>query len=153
MINKLWAIIGSGGIAHKLPFLQGTFGTLEAVLIYMAIIFLFPSQIYLLCYGLIIFFTVSGIILGTASEKYFRAKDPHPFVLDEIAGYFCTVIFLPSTYSYIILSFFLFRIFDIWKPFPIRKSQELKGGVGIVLDDLLAGLYTNICCQIIKYLT
>lgn len=152
MNTKFWAVIGGGVLGHKLPFLQGTFGTFEAVLIYTTIIFLFPAHIYLLTYGLIIFFTVLSIILGTVSEKYFQTKDPHPFVLDEVAGYFCSVIFLPPTYGYIILAFFLFRLFDIWKPFPIRKSQELEGGVGIVVDDLLAGLYTNICCQIIKYL-
>jgi phosphatidylglycerophosphatase A len=152
MNNKLWVIIGSGGLAHKLPFLQGTFGTIEAVLIYVAIIFLSPSQIYLWSYGFIILFTVLSIVLGAVSERYFNTKDPYPFVLDEMAGFFCSVLFLPASFLYIMLAFILFRMFDIWKPFPIRKSQELPGGVGIVADDLMAGFYTNVCCQIIKYL-
>ncbi|MFH0887983.1 MAG: phosphatidylglycerophosphatase A [Planctomycetota bacterium] len=152
MNNKLWVIIGSGGFCHKLPFLQGTFGTIEALFIYILVIFLAPSHIYLWTYGFIIIFTILSIISGNISERYFSIKDPHSFVLDEVAGFFCSVIFLPTTYSYIILAFVLFRIFDIWKPFPISKLQNLSGGVGIISDDLAAGFYANICCQIVKYL-
>lgn len=152
MNNKLWIIVGSGGFCHQLPFLQGTFGTIEALFIYMAVIFLVPSQTYLWSYGFIILLTILSIILGTASERHFRIKDPPSFVLDEVAGFFCSVIFLPTTYFYIILAFVLFRIFDVWKPFPIRESQKLPKGIGIVSDDLISGFYANICCQIVKYL-
>lgn len=152
MINKLWVIIGGGGLGHKLPFLQGTFGTIEGVLIYIAVLLIMPSYINICLWVLIILFTVLSIILGTYAEKYYNTKDPHPFVLDEIAGFFCSVIFLHSMYFYLLLSFILFRLFDIWKPFPIRKLQDLPGGTGIVADDLLAGCYANICCQVIRYL-
>lgn len=151
-MNKLLVIIGSGGVGHKLPLLQGTVGALEALVLYLAVLKWAPSEINLWVYGFIIAFTILGMALGGVSEEYFRTKDPHPFVLDELAGFFCAVIFLPATYFYIAGTFILFRIFDIWKPFPIRKSQDLPAGVGIVVDDLLAGFYANICCQIIGYL-
>ena len=160
-MNKLLVVIGSGGLGHKLPLLQGTFGTLEAVVLYLAVLTWAPAQANLWAYGFIILFTVLSMALGGLSERYFKAKDPHPFVLDEVAGFFCAVIFLPATYPpdqagragfYIIGAFILFRIFDVWKPFPIRRLQDLPAGVGIVADDLLAGFYANICCQIIRYL-
>ncbi|MEK7310297.1 MAG: phosphatidylglycerophosphatase A [Planctomycetota bacterium] len=151
-MNKLFVIIGSGGLGHKLPLLQGTFGTLEAVVLYLAVLVWAPEQANLWAYGFIILFTVLSLALGGTSEQYFKAKDPHPFVLDEVAGFFCAVIFLPTAYFYIICAFILFRIFDIWKPFPIRRLQDLPAGAGIVADDLLAGFYANICCQTIRYL-
>ena len=151
-MNKLLVVIGSGGLGHKFPLLQGTFGTLEAVVLYLAVLAWAPAQVNLWAYGFIILFMVLSLALGGLSEQYFKAKDPHPFVLDEVAGFFCAVIFLPTTCFYIIGAFILFRIFDIWKPFPIRRLQDLPAGVGIVADDLLAGFYANICCQIIRYL-
>ena len=153
MSKKLLVIIGSGGFGHKIPFLYGTLGTAEGLLIYLGLIlFVNPAQIDLWVYGLIVFFTLLSLLLGGEFERYFYTKDPHPFVLDEVAGFLCAVIFLTPKPFYIIMAFVLFRIFDIWKPFPIRKLQDLPAGVGIVTDDLLAGLYANICCQIIiKY--
>ena len=149
-MNKFLVIIGSGGLGHKLPLFPGTFGTLEALALYLAVLTWAPEQANLWVYGFIILFTVLSLALGGLSEQYFKAKDPHPFVLDEVAGFFCAVIFLPTTCFYIIGAFILFRIFDIWKPFPIRRLQDLPAGVGIVADDLLAGFYANICCQIIR---
>jgi phosphatidylglycerophosphatase A len=151
-MNKLFVIIGSGGLGHKLPLLQGTFGTIEAMVLYLVVLAWAPEQANLWAYGFIILFTVLSMVLGGLSEQYFKTKDPRPFVLDELAGFFCAVIFLPTGYFYIIGAFILFRIFDIWKPFPIRRLQDLPAGVGIVADDLLAGFYANICCQIIRYL-
>lgn len=151
-MNKLLVIIGSGGLGHKLPLLPGTFGTIEAVALYLVVLSWFPEQVNIWVYGFIVLFTVLCLSLGGLSEQYFKAKDPPAFVLDEIAGFFCAVIFLPVGHFYIIAAFVLFRIFDIWKPFPIRKLQELPAGVGIVADDILAGFYANICCQIIRYL-
>lgn len=151
-MNKLLVIIGSGGVGHKLPLLQGTFGTLEAAVLYLAVLNWAPGQVNLWAYGFILLFAVLGMALGGVAEEYFKAKDPRPFVLDEVAGFFCAIIFLPTTLFYIICAFVLFRVFDVWKPFPIRKLQDLPAGAGIVADDLLAGFYANICCQIIRYL-
>lgn len=152
MNKKLIIIIGSGGFAHKLSIMPGTFGTIEAVIIYAAIIWLAPAQLYVWSYGLIIFFTLLTLLIGAAYEQYCQKKDPPAFILDEIAGFFCSVIFLPTNLFYIALAFILFRVFDIWKPLFIRKVQNLPGGLGIIADDLLAGICANICCQIIKHL-
>jgi phosphatidylglycerophosphatase A len=87
--------------------------------------------------------TVAGIAVGNHARADFGADDPSPFVLDEVAGYFAAVL-RPSKPGLLelALALVLFRVFDVWKPFPIRQAERLRGGVGIVLDDLLAGGYT-----------
>ena len=78
-------------------------------------------------------------------------KDPSKLVIEEIAGIFVSRLFLPITPMTIIASFILFRIFDIWKPLGIRKLEELKGGVGVMADDLLAGIYANLTLQLMLF--
>jgi phosphatidylglycerophosphatase A len=150
MNNKFIIFLGSGGLAHKIPFLQGTFGTLEAAIIYLIISKVAPGRIQLFCYSLIVFFATMTLILGDKYEEHLMKKDPPSFVLDEMAGFFCSIIFLPISYLYLILAFVMFRIFDIWKPLLISRVQKIPGGLGILADDLLAGFCANICCQIIR---
>jgi len=70
------------------------------------------------------------------------AKDPGVIVIDEVAGMLLSVVLLPRSIPVLVTAFLLFRLFDIWKPFPARESQALTGGVGVMVDDLIAGLYT-----------
>jgi len=62
-------------------------------------------------------------------------------VIDEVAGMILSVLTLPRTVGVLLAAFVLFRIFDIWKPFPARQSQSLAGGLGVMIDDVIAGLY------------
>ena len=80
-------------------------------------------------------------------------KDSGHIVIDEFCGYLTAVLFIPKTPAWLIAAFILFRIFDIFKPPPIRKVERLiPGGAGIMLDDILAGIYANICLQAWRYL-
>ena len=85
--------------------------------------------------------TVVGIWAGSRVETAIDAKDPGIIVIDEVAGMLVSVLFLPRTIPVLVTAFLLFRLFDIWKPFPARQFQELHGGVGVMLDDLIAGAY------------
>jgi phosphatidylglycerophosphatase A len=85
--------------------------------------------------------TVVGIWAGSRVETVIDAKDPGIIVIDEVAGMLVSVLFLPRTIPVLVTAFLLFRLFDIWKPFPARQFQELHGGVGVMLDDLIAGAY------------
>jgi phosphatidylglycerophosphatase A len=87
------------------------------------------------------------------SRKLLGRDDPREVVIDEAAGLLVTLFFLPLSGFNIILGFFLFRFFDILKPFPIRTiDQTIKGGWGIVLDDLLAGVYANAMIRVVHEL-
>ncbi len=86
--------------------------------------------------------TLLGIWAGGRVERVLGRKDPGVIVIDEVAGMLLSVIGLPRSLPVLITAFLLFRLFDIWKPFPARESQALTGGVGVMVDDLIAGLYT-----------
>ena len=83
-----------------------------------------------------------GIWAGSRVERALGRKDPGVIVIDEVAGMLLSVVLLPRSIPVLVTAFLLFRLFDIWKPFPARESQALTGGVGVMVDDLIAGLYT-----------
>jgi phosphatidylglycerophosphatase A len=89
---------------------------------------------------------VVGIWAGGRVERVLGTKDPGLIVIDEVAGMLLSVLLLPlpHTIGVLLTAFFLFRLFDIWKPFPARESQALAGGLGVMLDDLIAGVYALI---------
>lgn len=94
-------------------------------------------SLVLACLGV----TLVGIWAGGRAERLVGKKDPGIIVIDEVAGMMVSVLFLPLTVPVLISAFFLFRLFDIWKPFPAHGSQSIPGGVGVMLDDLIAGAY------------
>lgn len=88
--------------------------------------------------------TVAGIWAAGRVERALGQKDPGVIVIDEVAGMMLSVLFLPRALPVLVTAFLLFRLFDIWKPFPARESQALSGGLGVMVDDLVAGLYALI---------
>jgi phosphatidylglycerophosphatase A len=99
---------------------------------------------------LIIVFTILGIWSAGYVEKEI-GDDPAIVVIDEVVGQWIALLFIPFTLIPVITAFILFRVFDIFKPFPIDQSQALKGGYGIIIDDIIAGVYANIIIQFTIY--
>ncbi len=126
------------------PIAPGTVGTIGAVFLFLLVMFV--PQIYYLIFVSI--FTAFSIFVSNKCLTFYDNKDPGEVVIDEVCGFLFTMIFIPFSWINIIMGFILFRIFDIIKPYPIKKIENLKGGYGIVLDDVLAGLYANIIMQI-----
>jgi phosphatidylglycerophosphatase A len=94
--------------------------------------------------GLVVFFLVVTIVGTWAAHVVERAlgdKDPGMIVVDEVAGMTLSVLVLPLTLPVLLVAFVLFRIFDVVKPFPANRAQALPGGLGVMIDDLIAGLY------------
>jgi phosphatidylglycerophosphatase A len=85
--------------------------------------------------------TAVGLWASGRVERMVGRKDPGVIVIDEVAGMMVSVLFLPRTWPVLLTAFFLFRLFDVWKPFPARQSQVITGGVGVMVDDLIAGAY------------
>jgi len=95
--------------------------------------------------GLVVFFlavTIVGTWAAHVVERALGDKDPGVIVVDEVAGMTLSVLALPLTLSVFLVAFVLFRIFDVVKPFPANRAQALSGGLGVMIDDLIAGLYT-----------
>ncbi len=99
-----------------------------------------------------IVFIVLSAWIADRTAKLLQQKDPSCIVIDEIAGYLVTMALIPWSWLHAAMGFLLFRLFDIVKPFPIRYvDRKVHGGWGIVLDDVLAGLYANIVLQGVLY--
>jgi len=105
--------------------------------------------------GLVVFF-VAVAVIGTwaaqHAERALGAKDPGAIVIDEVAGMTLAVLLLPLTPPVLALAFLLFRLFDIVKPTPARQAQALPGGVGVMVDDLVAGLYALVIVAALRAL-
>ena len=147
-MNKILKNIATLGFVGYLPVAPGTWGSLVSA-VFAA--FLNPSsavQAILIVIGFVI-----GTISSTVAERVIGQTDSGHIVIDEFIGFLVSVVYLPQTYGYLIAAFFLFRFFDILKPFPIRQAERsLKGGFGIMTDDVLAGIYTNAILQIWKFI-
>ena len=137
------------GLSPKMP---GTMGTLAGVGLYL----LLPSQylmnwkIYL---GIIIASFLIGIFLCGYTAKALNVHDHPGIVWDEIVGYFIAMFMVPKEWMWILLGFVLFRLFDILKPWPISiADKRLKGGFGIMFDDVIAAVFALIIIQISLYL-
>lgn len=104
-------------------------------------------------FNIIIFllFCLLGIWAAGRATKLFKHKDPSQTVVDEVMGQLLTFLFIPFTFSWkmILAGFLLFRLFDIWKPFPIDSLQSLPAGIGVCADDILAGVYAGACLSVI----
>ncbi|RDH83721.1 MAG: phosphatidylglycerophosphatase A [endosymbiont of Galathealinum brachiosum] len=136
--------VGFGsGLMPKAP---GTFGTLAAIPLYL-VISQFDLWLYL---ALTVIVTVLGVFICDYTSKALGVHDHSGIVIDEIAGYFITMIAVPFDWLWIVVGFVLFRFFDILKPWPISwLDKNLHGGLGIMLDDVLAGFFSLLCLHII----
>jgi len=135
---------GSGAI----PKAPGTFGTLMAIPFYLMMQPLTMLQ-YLI---LLILITSLSMWLCDNVSKEIQVDDHQGMCLDEIVGYLVTMFGAPHGFRWIVWGFLLFRLFDILKPWPIYLiDQKVKGGVGVILDDVLAGIYSSIVLHILSW--
>jgi phosphatidylglycerophosphatase A len=133
----------------RLPLAPGTWGTLGAVPLVLIISYFGPIPAVISLAVIILL----AVLTSDISQKLLGKDDPPEVVIDEVAGYFVAVFLLPFSWRSFILGFLLFRIFDILKPFPIRTiHKKVKGGIGICLDDIVAGVYANVCIRLIMLL-
>jgi phosphatidylglycerophosphatase A len=136
--------IAQGAYTGRIPFAPGTMGTLLAVGLYQLTQGISPANYALLCVAL----CGVGIWAAQEAEKILGCTDCSSIVIDEIAGYFIAMAWVPAGWGFVIAGFFLFRFFDILKPWPLNDLQKLHGGLGVMMDDIGAGIYTNIVLQI-----
>lgn len=132
------------------PYAPGTLGSLWGVGIY-----LYLSSADPIIYGIsILAGCLIAIWASSAAKEHFGKKDPSQIVCDEVIGYIIALFLIPFTFFNVIIVFLLFRIFDILKPFPINLiDRKMESGFGIVLDDIAAGIYSNIAFRLLMLYT
>ena len=150
--RKFTILMTSGFYTGYAPVASGTFGTLVGILFYLPIRSL-SNEIYA---AVVAAFTMFAIFLSHKAESIYGEKDSGKIVIDEIAGYLVTMFALPAVFNLwvgIAVGFFVFRFFDIAKPFPAQWiDRKLKGGAGVVLDDVFAGFYALGTMHLIAFL-
>ncbi|NIM90081.1 MAG: hypothetical protein GTO17_03950 [Candidatus Aminicenantes bacterium] len=127
------------------PLAPGTLTSLTVVILYKFFLHNLSWPVYLLIF-LGLFFI--GVFVAAEYSSELGKKDPRKIVIDEACGQLLVLFQLPTSWFLLLLGFFLFRLFDIIKPYPIRKIESLKKGWGIMLDDILAAIYTIIVIRI-----
>ncbi|MHA1571508.1 MAG: phosphatidylglycerophosphatase A family protein [Alphaproteobacteria bacterium] len=139
-----------------LPVMPGTYGSLGAIVVFVLLrrALPHPSHLNLALLALIVAASLITMPLGGWAEKFYGKKDPGPVVLDEVAGQWIALLFLPMGFmpwAIIAASFVLFRILDVLKPWPADALQNVPGGAGILLDDVAAGVYANATIRVFLF--
>ena len=140
--------ISTWGVGY-LPLAPGTFGSVVGIGVFL----LLKSLVFQVV-GVVVV-TVVGIWAASRTEQIVRQKDPGKVVVDEVAGQIIALLPLSVFASgkvWIIVSFILFRLFDIFKPYPARRFEALRGGLGIMADDLVAGVYAGVIVAVLMML-
>ena len=138
-------------MASRMPesIAPGTFGSAVGLLLWIAL-----PKILWLQLVVIAVVAVVGSWAGTVAEEHFGRRDPGEVVIDEVAGMMVTVLLNPIAGPlWMVAAFVLFRAFDIVKPFPVRRFERLPGGIGIMADDLAAGVYANVALRVCIWAT
>ncbi|MBI9075392.1 MAG: phosphatidylglycerophosphatase A [Desulfatibacillum sp.] len=147
--GKKWPVfLATGFYVGRIPVAPGTFGTLWGIplawVVWQAWVFSWPLALILVA-G----FAVVSVPIADKAAKAMNAKDPGSIVIDEVAGYLVTMLAVPFSIKAAIAGFVLFRLFDILKPPPVSTLDKgLSGGLGIVADDLAAGIYAQVVLRI-----
>jgi phosphatidylglycerophosphatase A len=140
-----WKILATFFGVGFFPLAPGTLTSLIVVILYKFYLFNLSWPVYLLIF-LCLFFI--GVFVSTQYSTELGKTDPRKIVIDEACGQLIVLFQMPTSWFLLLLGFFLFRLFDIIKPYPIRKVENLRKGWGIMLDDILAATYTIIIIRI-----
>lgn len=143
-IRYLVVCLATGFYSGYSPIAPGTAGTLVAVPLYVMVSRL--SSVFHALVLLIVLVIAWG--LSRRAEVLFLRRDSERIVIDEMAGFLVTMGFVPPAPMYLFLGFIFFRLFDIVKPFPIRRLEGLGGGWGVVADDVMAGIYGHLALRV-----
>jgi phosphatidylglycerophosphatase A len=148
-MRRLAILLATWGGVGFTPFAPGTAGTIAAIPIFL-LLALLPWWLYV---ASVLVIAILACWAAEEAERIFQEQDSHCIVIDEAVGFFVTMTAAPVTGTYLIVGFCLFRLFDILKPPPIRFAERtVPGGLGVVLDDVLAGIYAGITLRVLAIL-
>jgi phosphatidylglycerophosphatase A len=151
MRQRISIAIASGLHIGFIPGAPGTYASIATTLGFLLVFLISWRIIAELHLSAVCLITLIGVFTGCDASRSTGMEDPSFVVIDEVAGQLLTFLFLPVNAFNLILGFLAFRFFDIWKPFPIRRLESLGKGVGIMADDLLAGVYANLVLRFLDF--
>lgn len=143
-MDRFATVVASGFGSGYSPVAPGTAGSLVGLVLWLPL----ASSPPVVSVSAMLLVTALGIWAGDRTARRLQRKDPGLVVVDEIAGMWVTLMFLPLTPLSAALGFFCFRVMDVFKPWPARRFEQLPGGLGIMADDLMAGVYANLLLRL-----
>jgi len=152
MKERLSLFLASGCYLGLIPGAPGTYASVAttfAFLLVYQVSYRIVTELHLSAICLI---ATAGTLASAEIARNQKIEDPPFVVIDEIAGQLAALFLVPVNLSNLVLATALFRVFDIWKPYPIRKLERFPNGVGVMADDLLAGVYANIAVHLVNWL-
>lgn len=148
-MTRLAVFLATAAYTGYFPVAPGTVGSAVGLLVYVGV---WWTQSPVVEVALIAGLFAVGVWAGTTAEQYFGGIDPGPVVIDEVVGMLITLAFIPVGWSAALAGFFLFRVFDVIKPYPAGRFEQLHGGLGVMADDAMAAVYANLCLRLLMWL-
>ncbi len=150
-MRRLVAIVASFLYLGYFPLFPGTIGATAGVGLYLLVYrsITAPLKFAIFHLLLIFFILILGFLTSGKAEEVFQERDAGKIVIDEVGGMLIALFMVPFSPLHIVIGFFIFRIIDAWKPYPIRSIEKKKGSLGIMGDDILAGVCTNLLLQFV----
>jgi phosphatidylglycerophosphatase A len=148
-VTRVAVFVATVAYCGYFPIAPGTVGSAAGLVVYLLV---WWTRSPIVEVTLIAVTFLLGVWSGTIAERYFGAIDPGPVVIDEVLGMLITLAFIPAGWSAALVGFFLFRVFDVVKPYPASRLERLHGGLGVMLDDAMAAAYANVCLRIVMWL-
>ena len=145
-MNALAMALATAGYVGYIPIAPGTAGSLLALIVFAFVRWIGAPAFEI---GVIVAVLVLGVWSASIAERTLDRKDPGPVVIDEVLGMLITLALLPLSVTGVFVGFVLFRLFDVIKPFPAGRLEALHGGMGIMLDDAVAGLYAYVTLRLL----
>jgi phosphatidylglycerophosphatase A len=143
---RLGLFVATCGYLGYVPVAPGTFGSAVGLIAFAAVRWSGSAAIEI---ALIVFLLVIGVWSGNIAEKHIGGVDPAPVILDEVAGMLITLALVPVNLTGAIVGFFLFRLFDVIKPWPANRCEALPGGLGVMADDAMAAVYGHLALRLL----
>lgn len=149
MTTRIAVLIATVGYCGYFPIAPGTVGSAAGLVVYLLV---WWAGSPVLEVGLIAATFAAGAWAATHAERFFGGIDPGPVVIDEVLGMLITLAFIPVSWPAALAGFVIFRVFDVLKPYPANRLEQLHGGFGIMADDAMAGVYSNIVLRLLMWL-
>ncbi len=143
-MSRLAVAVATFGYVGFFPIAPGTAGSLAALALYALVRWVGLPAFDV---AMVVAVLAAGVWSASLTERALDQKDPGPIVIDEVLGMLITLMWLPLSLGGVVAGFVLFRIFDIVKPYPAARMESLKGGMGVMLDDAVAGVYGHLALR------
>jgi phosphatidylglycerophosphatase A len=148
-VTRVAVFLATVAYCGYFPIAPGTVGSAAGLVVYLLVWWTGSPVVES---ALIVATFIAGTWAATHAERYFGGIDPGPVVIDEVLGMLVTLAFIPVGWPAAAAGFFLFRVFDIIKPYPANRLEKFHGGFGIMADDAMAGVYANLALRLLMWL-